>query len=180
MRMPYRITPDIDNYDGLIPRDIKPFRSLNGTPRSDAWMPVGVDWDEATTPAGRGLPVDFPALGGLGYAFSQRALELLFPLVGEKIEALPLDSVRGKYYVVNVLNLIDALDEGRSEIKRIPGGRIDVIVKHAFKSNSTDGQHIFKLQQEPLGPVYVSAEFKRAVEHHGLTGLIFIEIGHGD
>jgi|SRR5579871_2008818 len=175
--MPFRITPDIDNYDGLTPKDIRPFRTLNGTRRAETWVPVTVEWDPATTPAHRGKAVDFPALGGLGYVFSERALELLFPLIGDKIEALPLDSRKGKYYVVNVLNLIDALDESRSDIKRISGGRIDVIVKHVFIPGATEGQHIFKLKQEPLGPVYVSPQFKKAVEDNRLDGLLLLEVG---
>ncbi|HLK13229.1 MAG TPA: DUF1629 domain-containing protein [Fimbriimonadaceae bacterium] len=173
--MPFIIKADVENFDDLlITAESEKLLLLDGSPRSESWQPLPAKIDPCENPAQRGKPVDFPAVAG-GMAFSARALEALYPLIGDKIEALPLDCRDGRYYLINVLNKVE-LDEPRSEFRRVPSGRISTISKYAFPRGSTDGQHIFKLKQKPLGETFVSPEFKQAVEAHNLVGLVFHEM----
>jgi hypothetical protein len=179
----YAIKAEPDNYDSLLLKDANDWErtiQLNGKPLGSAWKPLFCKRDPAHEPANRGKPVDITSLNGLALVFSKRALDTLAPLVGSSIEALPLelDCPLGEFYVINVLELVDCLDESRAEIERFPkGGKIMAVDKYAFKPGCTDGKHIFKLAGFEMGDVLVSEEFKRLVQGRKLVGTRFKAVG---
>jgi len=119
---------------------------------------------------------DFPSLGNYNMlpVMSQRAWEALRPLIGHCCEALPIIHPSGRpYYIIHVMNTIDALDEDRSEVKRFSDDGIMRVVRYALKSDLLEDQHIFKLPHESGGDLLVDDEFRRVVEENGLQGLIF-------
>jgi len=85
----------------------------------------------------------------------------------------------GKYSVVNVLPMLDALDlensvytmfdiEGRDE-KRLS------VVKYGIKEEKVGGHHIFRLK-DSIFAVFVSEEFKRIVEKNKMLGMDFQKV----
>ena len=177
------IKSDPDEYDALL--TIVPpggnslvFNTLcQGVRRGDSWTPVPVERYPTSRRKHRGKPVDFPGLGGLGLAFSERALRALEPLVGDTIEALPLVyEGPGQFYVINILDVTDCLDLERSELNQHSDGYISTVKKYAFKPGSIHGKHIFKCAECDLDTL-VSAEFKALVEEQGLVGARFIPVG---
>lgn len=152
---------------------------LDGTPCKAIWQPVPMRRQPAERRKFRGQLSDFSEFGGLGLGFSERALEVLTPLVGDVIEALPLDcpDCKEKFYAINVLDLADCLDEARSDVSYFNAGDIMWINHYAFKPGSTEGHHLFKVKQMPIGEVLVSPEFKQRVEESGLVGALFREVG---
>lgn len=141
------------------------------------WQPVPMEWTRATARKNRGKLVDFIGLMGLGLAFSDRAAEVLAPLIGDVIELLPLAyDGPGGFRVVNMLDIVDCLDEEGSQYERYDNGEIMIVDKYAFKPGSTDGHHLFKCKQCLLHDL-VSVEFKALVEEKGLVGAYFKPLG---
>jgi len=106
---------------------------------------------------------------------SEKAAECLKEFLKDTVELLPVDCPEGQYYIMNVLNVISALDLDRSDLKQFSDGGIFEISKYQFFSEKLKGEHIFKLK-EYLVETYVDEEFRNAVTENGLTGLVFFKV----
>src|SRR5207244_3669648 len=139
-----------------------------------AWKPVVFHgFDENPEEEG-----DFPSL--IGYSklpvMSQRAWDVLRPIIGYCCEALPTIHPSGEtYYIVHVMETIDCLDVARSEINRSQIGdrRINRVYRYAFLTDMLKGKHIFKLPLVRGAGLIVDDVFRTAVETNGLRGLKF-------
>jgi hypothetical protein len=180
----FRLETDPDEHDDLLAISrpgVATYRIFNrlcrGARCADWWEPVPMEWSPATVRKNRGKSVDIINLMGDGLTFSDRAVEVLAPLVGDVIELLPLAyDGPGRFQVVNMLDLVDCLDEERSQIERFYDGSIQSVERYVFKPGSTDGHHLFKCKPWGLHNL-VSAEFKALVEQHCLIGAYFKPVG---
>lgn len=113
--------------------------------------------------------------------FNEKAVEALMDLLNESVELLLCYFENSRYYVANVVNVIDALDKDKTQFKMFSTGEKSVeCEKYVFKPEIVDGQHIFKI---PLGNsiyIFVSDEFKRRVEETKLKGFIFVEVWNSE
>jgi len=170
----FLIIPDSDIYNSLVPsnpEDWSIFDLFIGNSLADTWHPVNVEILKAKKVG------DFPSLANHVPVFSVRALQVLRPLLGECIEALPLACKSHNFYAINVLEVLNCLDKGKSEITWLPSGGVMFIDRYVFKKSCIGEQHIFKLVEKVLGKPIVSETFKKIVEQANLEGLIFEEIG---
>lgn len=123
---------------------------------------------------------DFPSLGNYSKIpiFSQRAWDALCPLIGSRTEALAVKHLSGNpYYIINVLEKVDCLDEERSEVaRRSYDGRITWVYKFCLKPDLIAGKNIFKTALKSGSDVIVSEEFRRVVEDNKLKGLVFEDL----
>jgi hypothetical protein len=180
----FRLETDPDEHDDLLAISrpgvawFEVFNKLcKGVRCTDWWEPVPMEWKPARVRKNRGKPVDIIGLMGDGLTFSDRAVEVLAPLVGDVIELLPLAyDGPGHFQVVNMLDIVDCLEEQRSVLDRYRSGRVSIVYKYVFKPGSTDGHHLFKCKQCLLHNL-VSAEFKALVEEKGLVGAYFKPVG---
>lgn len=149
---------------------------LRGLPAAAEWSTpvVGtleLDFD------GRTLPIsDFPVFT-TSAAFSKRAVDTLLDLLIENGEILPLECDEGDFFVYNVTQVLDALDESASELRRFGRGgrgRVKQIVRHEFVPERVTAS-IFRIPQKPLR-VYVTQQFVDRVEGAGLTGFCFSQV----
>jgi hypothetical protein len=141
----------------------------------DEWIaPVARVYKEDPEPQG-----DFPTVYNYGKipVVSQRAWDVLRPLIGYCCEALPIIHPTGKpFYMIHVLETIDCLDEERSEVKRFTDGGIMRILRYSFKEQMLEGKHIFKLPVTSSSGLFVDEVFRSAVERNELKGLLFREL----
>jgi hypothetical protein len=181
----FRLETDPDTHDDVVPilgsqpGGWSPIfgRLSEGVRCADWWQPVPIRWKPSRVRKNRGKPVDIMGMMGHGLAFSDRAVEVLTPLIGDVIELLPLAyDGPGRFQVVNLLDIVDCLDEERSSVARYSDGEIMLVYKYAFKPGSTEGHHLFKCKQCLLRDL-VSADFKALVEESGLVGAYFIPVG---
>jgi hypothetical protein len=149
---------------------------LQGMPAAPHWTTPSVATLEMDF-EGRTLPVpDFPVFT-TSAAFSKRAVDVLLDLLIENGEILPLQCEEGDFFVYNVIRVLDALDEERSELRRFGRGgrgRVKRIVRHAFFPERITAS-IFRIPQKPLR-VYVTQGFVDRVEGAGLTGFDFTPV----
>jgi hypothetical protein len=170
----YTIISDVDTYDALVlanPNDWDKLDKFTGERLADTWTPVAVKTLKVKK-AG-----DFLYLIHHVPVFSERAWQVLQPLVKDSVEALPLKHPKKIFYAINVLVLVDCLDYSRSQIERFPSGGIMEIERYVFKDGCVEGKHIFKVAEAPLKRVLVSEKFKELVEKNRLEGLIFSKVG---
>ncbi len=173
----FRYRPDANHYDGvrLIMQDDEPVVGLHYDSKSvgGSWEPVAVEGFDDNP----GIEGDFPSLSNYNKIpiFSQRAWEVLQPLIGYCTEALPIKHPSGQqFYIVNVMDIIDCLDEERSELVRNAAtGRVSEVFKYCFKDDMLDGKHIFKTPLKSGAELFVDDSFRATVEAKGLKGLVF-------
>jgi len=122
---------------------------------------------------------DFPSLSNFWRVpvMSRGAWDTLLPLIGYCCEALPITHPSGKpYSIIHIMETVDCLDIGQSEVKRFSDGGIMRILRYFFKSELLQGKHIFKLPRYCGGESIVDDDFRNAVEASGLKGLQFKEL----
>lgn len=143
-----------------------------------AWMfgePVGT-WEPmlmrvVPETAGR-LTSDFPHLTASLPAVSERAAEVLRPLIADHVEFLPLICPDGTYYALNVITEVDALDEEHSDLVHDKYGNLAKIRRYQFVPDKCQGIPVFRIPQDVIP--FVTAPFVEAVEKAELTGFRFV------
>jgi hypothetical protein len=108
-------------------------------------------------------------------AFSEKAIEIMKPFLTENVQILPLTHPNHKYYLLNVTNVIDALDYDNSEFLKLRSGKKVKVKQYVFKEDLVLNQDIFKIKQF-TSDVYVSDRFRQSVIDNKLTGFNFIEL----
>lgn len=108
---------------------------------------------------------------------SKRAMEVLKDIIGEKAEYIPGVHIElnEMLFLVNVTNVIEALNYEKSSFTRFRTGKILRIDSYSFLEHLVLDQHIFKLK-ENRGSIFVSDTFKNVVESNGLLGFSFEEV----
>ncbi|MEM9490682.1 MAG: DUF1629 domain-containing protein, partial [Myxococcota bacterium] len=161
-----------DDYECVVccdSEDYDVFDEFDGSPRSATWRPIAVrryPGDEGE----RGLPSDFPWMVSDVLVLRERAVIALRDMLDRHGELLPLDDHDGVGLVAYNVHTVDALDESRSGILRIPGSpRIMDIERPAFIESAVRGLDIFRLPYRAM-PTYVSQGFVDRVASAGLVG----------
>ncbi|WHY79976.1 hypothetical protein QNH20_12885 [Neobacillus sp. WH10] len=150
--------------------------NFNGTSMKKNWQPIQVQTYKD------GKVSDFPDGLLLVPVFSEKAVQVLQEFIlEEKVELLPLTSTKNrKYYAVNVLNVLGAIDGNTSEVRRSRSGRILNYDGFSFFKEMVEGQDIFKVVNHESKriistKVFVSDLFRKKVIESGLEGFNFIE-----
>lgn len=162
---------DVDNYENLTwvqKLNIEYIQSFDGQRKMKDWYPVQVkrmyDREFSNTP---GLSPHIPV-------FDEKAISILSDLVIGNAEMLPLDCKDGKFYAVNVFNVLDCIDYEKAVYKTFRDGkRIMKFTKYAFIEKKIEGVHLFKIKDEPLKRPFVSDEFRKRVFDNNLLGFRF-------
>jgi len=184
----YLYNPDANGFAGvgfsLADNDKITRIHFNDEPLSATWKPRSCHIFDDNPPTDG----DFPSLSNFNEIplMSERAWTALRPLIGYCCEALPIIHPSGEaYFIVHVMNTIDALDADASNVRRHEGPkpedrRIYRIDRYAFRNKMLRGQHLFKLPHLSGSELIVDDEFRRAVEANRLRGLLFRELPLND
>ena len=119
--------------------------------------------------------VDAPWMGSHGLVLKPVARVRLQALFGDAVQYVPISGTPyRRLYYAHVHNLVDELDEARSEIVRFsPGPDILDITRHEFLPSVAQAGPIFKLRQMPRGDVYLTGDAVEAIRASGLSGFAF-------
>lgn len=171
----FRYSPDIDNAVGLYKlcpleewQTIR-VRLIAGEHLAKDWKALQCEWSHENIAYRR----DFPPIDAALCVFSERAVRTLAPLLGESVEYLSLDVAGGGVTLVNILNVIDCLDEEKSEVYRLPNGQPLLVSNYQFRSLDVPALHMFRIPQTRGTEVIVSDQFCSAIQSAGLTGYEF-------
>lgn len=115
-------------------------------------------------------------LSQVGYSpylcFSARAKAVIGPRINSLGRWLELDCEEAPYWLFDVTNVVDALDEQQSELLRFDSGEVMRIVRFAFDSERVQSQMLFKIPQVSSHNL-VTQEFVDLVKNAGLTAFHF-------
>lgn len=117
---------------------------------------------------------DFPSFFAIGVIFSEKALQVLSPLIQNSIQVIPLQCEEGRFDLIHVSDVVDCLDLERSVVDYILGGDLISHVEHyEFKDlELLEGKGIFTIQGLRAS-TFVTDAFKALVEEHDLRGLLW-------
>jgi hypothetical protein len=154
-----------------------PERSCRSKPIDlNSWVPLPVRRnysvkDNMTKPLGDRIGIDAETDP---MVLSRRALDVLLPHIGSLGQVLPLAFEEAEYAFFNITNVVDALDESKSELEHFPSsGRLSRVIRYAFKPEVVRNQLLFKIPQQPSGFAFVTDRFVEIVKANALTGFGF-------
>lgn len=104
---------------------------------------------------------------------SRRAAQVFSANLNGKIQLLPIIHDQHDYVIVNVINVIEALDYRNAEIKRLSSGAIQDIVKYSFNEQLLRDELLFKIPEYPETKIFVTGKFKEIIELNNLIGFRF-------
>lgn len=135
-----------------------------------------------TSPVMRGRFTESEPIGDFAYLtagalVARRQVVEKFPsALRSEIQLIPVAISGGKdeYYVLNVTNVIDALDEEGSEIKYFPSSRrVYRVTRYVFRESLLNDACLFKVPQLVRTDIYATPRFREFVEKEKLSGLLF-------
>jgi hypothetical protein len=157
-------------------RILDPSQSCRSKPIDlSSWVPLPVRRnysvkDNMTKPLGDRVGIDAETDP---MVLSRRALDVLLPHIGTLGQVLPLAFDEAEYALFNITNVVNALDESKSELKFFSDGGFHRVLRYAFKPEAVRDQLIFKIPQQPGGFAFVTDRFVDLVKSNGLTGFGF-------
>jgi hypothetical protein len=172
----YTLDADVNTYRPLFFTDsehvVEFNRLFDGTPLKKVWTERN---DFAFVP--RRLPKgDTPGFSTHIPVFNHKAVRALVDLVEGNGELLPITCGTEQYFVFNVTNIIDALDEANCELQRFSSGRIMDVMRYSFFEEKLTGATVFKIPQAVLMDVFVTDPFVERVSKAGLKGFKFRKV----
>ena len=124
----------------------------------------------------RGNPkknTDFFEIDGSGiFAIIQNALNILSEYLKGFVEVLPIKTDCGKYYALNVINVIDCLDKQASKYIATNNGCIVSYSLLEFDENKLGESLFFKIPQLPY-QIFIADPLYEIYETNDLRGLVF-------
>jgi hypothetical protein len=163
----YEYRPDVNRYRSLLPvSDSTIDRLLTlGEEPVEAWKAPQLRWMGAIELS------DFPSLLGHVPVVSDRALEVLGPLMGPMVDTLPIRVEGGGYSMLHVRDFPDCLDTRASRIRWFEPGRARMIEQYVFVPERLRGHHLFRLKERPNGLAFLSDAAMQAICNAKLIGL---------
>lgn len=148
---------------------------LNGLDISRLWNPLEVVLHSKSKKY-----TDFPIFWDeQAPVFSDKAVKYSNEILRDKVEFLPLKHEKYNFFICNIINVIDCLEEDSSKIKRFSSGRILEIKGYDFNVESVRDQIIFKIPQQ-IHKCFVTELFKNHIESSKLKGYVFKEVWDSD
>ncbi|MGE6400327.1 imm11 family protein [Bacillus cereus] len=180
----WELKSELDNYESyqLLNLNTDYTRYFEG--KVDSAVEMSDSWGELFVECVEGdKQSDCPMFWGeLGTPMiSRKAKEILEPLICNNVEFLPVihDVTSEVYYLMNVLNTVDAINYNKAVFEKLSTGLIIGFEKYAFFANRVEGQIIFKTflnQRLHSSTVLVSDEFRNTVLESNLKGFEFVEV----
>jgi hypothetical protein len=174
----YRIWPVEGDYEWIEMIDIDSVDVVdmlgNFIPLLPHWKPLKVRRVHPTSNRKKAVEADFPWYGSHLLFMRPRAVEVLRPILIRSAEILPVkDEDSAELYAINATNVVDALDEARSELKHFKDGEVMRVIRHEFRPEVIVDLDMFRIVQFRASDIFVSQAFVDTVENRGLTGIRF-------
>ena len=179
----YQIRPNIVNYkaffliddDENLDLEIDGYFDFKGKSRVDDWHSARVFTKESfPEDAGKIFMGDIARFNASALAYSEKATEVLRELLEESGELLPFDWDGQKWWVHNVLNIVDVLDYNASKLELLETGTFE-LEQSVLDEQKLSGPCLFKQKQfsSLMGHDSQENDYKTLVELSKLTGVEF-------
>ncbi|MBQ7944241.1 MAG: hypothetical protein IJ326_09300 [Lachnospiraceae bacterium] len=108
--------------------------------------------------------------------FSERAKECLDDLLGNSVEYVEARTDNKTFYIVNILEILDAINYEEAVLRRLDTGLVVGFDKYSFLKEKIQNLHMFKVLLNGKiysTEIYVTEELKEKVEMEQLIGFKF-------
>lgn len=148
---------------------------INGVSRAKTWVPQSIKIVFKGDKGGQRVKSDASFLNLCANAIVLRAegAERIGSFLRQHGELLPLACKEDKLFVFNPTQIVDALDEKKSDIWRFGDGRLISVRKYVFRSAALAGADLFKIPNLRLSPVFFSEAAMNRWVDSGISGLVF-------
>ncbi|MDV2079384.1 imm11 family protein [Marinobacter xestospongiae] len=180
----FSVSPDVDRYLLLQETGLEQATQLTESqplvlgeePLASRWNPVVLEWLVVPGEERLGLKKpDIAALGASGFVISDQTASLLRPALEGVCELLPVMVEGQPWFLLNITNWQQALDEEKSVRRRRRNGRVTrMFEKVVLKKDSVEDGRLFRIAG--LGGDYCIDEpgsFHDLVQANSLSGVIF-------
>lgn len=118
--------------------------------------------------------------------FSEQAISLFGDVISKEVQLLPVKVVEkdsgkeiGKYFIINVLPFLDALDLENSVYNYLDIEGFDEpwlsVIKYGLKRERLGDHNIFRLKESQMA-LFVSERFKEIAEKNKMLGFYFLKV----
>ena len=164
----FSVNYEYEQLESIRDMSIDELYTFDGRSKIEDWTPVAVKPMERNFPFG-----DVTSLWHMKVV-SPKVIEAVKDLTEGQVEYLPLLCINYEYYLINVVNLVSAIDYSKAKVEYFPNSnRVMMIEKFAFLEEKLKGNHIFTLVEHRGIDIYVSDEFRQRVIDSGATGARF-------
>ena len=137
-------------------------------PKEKVIVEYGINEEDIANP--RSID-DYPCLSATIPVFSQKFVQKFGAELNSSGQLFSLYSENKLFYLFNCTTLQDLINEEKSVLEYCDGFLIGI--KKLVIKEQQNYPHIFKLTQDPRGPVYVNEIFKEKIERSDFLGFIF-------
>lgn len=145
---------------------------INGAPRRRTWAPVPVEIvheDEGK----RLKRADSPWLGAHALVLRQDVAASISRTLLEWGELLPLRCGEAALAIFNPTQVLDALDEQASDVRRFSNGRVMMVKRYAFRKSVIGASAAFKIPNLRSSPTFFTESLVSAWMAAGIRGVKF-------
>jgi hypothetical protein len=160
--------------------DYRVLLDLDARPALPGWTPLAAHLLTRDDGTGRERRrAELPWLGRQALVLRDDAIDALGPLLEPFGELLPLACPDARLAIVHLTNVLDALDEERSELVRFGSGRIMTITRYELLADRLAAPQAFKLPQMPGGAMLLTGDLVERIEAAGFAGTAFQLVWEG-
>ena len=118
----------------------------SGRPQAETWVPFDVELKDREGRR-RLEPVDTPFLSPSFLVVKDAALPRVAQELAPYVEFLPLRCPQEPMTLLNVLQVVDALDEDEADLKRFRDGKVMTVNRHVFRPDAVPRVGLFRIPQ---------------------------------
>ena len=142
-----------------------------GASKLSCWTPVELCTMEDSFTSEADLFPDIGKFNAGPFVVSERAKLLLEPLWGNSVEFLPASYKNEKWYVLNVINVMDVVDKEKSRFKIYKSGKVGFITHAYIDLQGVDVPDIFIAKGfHPY--VFINEKTKELIDDNKLIGAL--------
>lgn len=176
MRLKIYIASYEKGYELCYPLDEKDFETLNllinGAPRLESWIPLPMKIIRRDRKV-QLMESDAPWCESHALIFKPAVIQKLGSVLKNYGELLPLNCPGEDLVVLNVTNILDALNIENSDVTRFSTGKIMMIRKYEFRPEIVGKSELFKIPDVRVSPTFASQNFVDRWQASGFKGLDF-------
>lgn len=176
MMKTYQLKADVDNFKWVTPindQDLIILDNLRGQSVKSEWRTLQLEYivEKGDEELKEG---DYPNLMASCPIVSEMAATLLFPIIKNEVEFLDVSIIgeSRKFFLVNVLKILDCLDCEKSNIVRFSDGNIMMIKKYTFFEDKLKDTAIFRIKNAEKEIIVTESIFDIVVNSN-LQGIKF-------
>lgn len=143
-----------------------------GESKMSTWTAPELVWLEDDLSGDNDQDADFLKFHGATVC-SKHAVDILAPIISGLVEFLPVYIGREERFILNVVNVLDIMDKGRSTYKIYSDGKVGMC-EHAFLNEPDDQQFIYKVSGF-MGRTFVNEQFNRIIIDNNISGSLVRE-----